>query len=348
MTKRFLTVCALMAVATLIQSAAFAEPPAKVEPVKIIFDTDIGNDVDDVLALGMLHALETRGDCEILAVTVTKPDELAGPFVDVIDTFYDRLEIPIGCIHPLATEPAGKFLSLANIKDDGKLRYPHKLLRGSDAVAPSVVLRKTLSAQPDHSVVLVQVGYFSNFAALLDTPGDEFSPLTGKELVMKKVRLMSVMGGKFKSSGPKDHLLEFNVIKDLPATKKLVKEWPTPMVWSGAEIGVAVPYPAISIERDFNYVTHHPVSEAYYLYKPPPHERPTWDLTSSLYAVLPDRGYFDLSEPGRVVLEPDGFTRFEPDPNGRDRYLILPPNKIARLKEAMVQLVSQPPSDQCK
>jgi len=31
-----------------------------VEPLSIVFDTDIGNDVDDVLALGMIHALQSR------------------------------------------------------------------------------------------------------------------------------------------------------------------------------------------------------------------------------------------------------------------------------------------------
>src|SRR5437016_13785496 len=59
-------------------------------PVKIIFDTDIGNDVDDVLALSVLHALHTRGECELLAVTITRADELAGPFVDAMNTFYGR------------------------------------------------------------------------------------------------------------------------------------------------------------------------------------------------------------------------------------------------------------------
>ena len=91
------------------------------------------------------------------------------------------------------------------------------------------------------------------------------------------------------------------------------------------EIGIAVPYPAVSIERDFSYTKHHPVAEAYYLYEPPPHNRPTWDLTSALYAVLPDRGYFELSPPGKVTLGPDGFTGFKPEENGRDRFLILPP-----------------------
>ena len=91
----------------------------------------------------------------------------------------------------------------------------------------------------------MQVGYFSNFAALLDTPGDAASPLGGRELVRQKVKLLSVMAGSFK---PGNHDRELNVVQDLPASKKLARHWPTPIVWSGFEIGIAVPYPAVSIE----------------------------------------------------------------------------------------------------
>jgi hypothetical protein len=308
--------------------------------VKIILDTDIGNDVDDVLALSLLHALQTRGACELLAVTITKPDELAGPFVDAMNTFYGRPGIPIGFTHARLTNQPSKFLPLAEAKDGGKPRYPHRLRRSSDAPEATRLLRQVLSRQPDRSVVLVQIGYFSNFAALLDMPGDSHSPLAGPELVRAKVKLLSVMAGAFKTTR---HDLEFNVVQDLPAAKELVKDWPTPIVWSGFEIGIAVPYPAVSIERDFGYVAHHPAAEAYCLYNPPPHERPTWDLTSALYAVLPDRGYFGLSSPGQVTLEEDGFTRFTPDPQGRDRFLTLDEVQAARVKEALVQLASQPP-----
>jgi hypothetical protein len=308
--------------------------------VKVIFDTDVGNDVDDVLALSVLHALQSRGECELLAVTITKPDELAGPFVNAVNTFYGRPGIPIGFTHSGLTNEPSKFLPLAEAKDGKKLRYPHRLKRSSDAPEATALLRKILSSQPDHSVVLVQVGYFSNYAALLDTPGDASSRLTGRELVQQKVKLLSVMAGSFKANS-RD--LEYNVTQHLAASKRLARDWPTPIVWSGFEIGIAVPYPAVSIQRDFAYVAHHPAAEAYCLYIPPPHERPTWDLTSALYAVRPDRGYFGLSEPGLVTVEENGFTRFTPTPDGRDRYLILTEAQIPRVKEALVELASQPP-----
>ena len=317
---------------------------AATSPAKIIFDTDIGNDVDDVLALSMLHALQTRGQCELLAVTVTKPDEMAGPFVDAMNTFYRRPHIPIGCIRPAPENEPSKFLSLATIQDHGRSRFPHRLRRSSDAPMPSSLLRKLLSREPDRSVTLVQVGFFSNLAALLDTPPDSHSPLSGHDLVKQKVKLLSVMAGAFQTIGQNAHYLEYNAVKDIPASRKLANEWPTPIVWSGFEIGIALPFPAVSIERDFNYVPHHPAAEAYRLFDPPPHERPTWDLTAVLYAVFPDRGYFDLSPPGEVTIEPDGFTRFKPSNEGRDRFLILTDKQAPRVKEALVQLASQPPN----
>ncbi len=51
----------------------------RAEPVRLIFDTDICGDCDDVLALGMIHALQSRGHCRLLAVTISVDHELAAP-----------------------------------------------------------------------------------------------------------------------------------------------------------------------------------------------------------------------------------------------------------------------------
>lgn len=327
-------------------SGTTASGPASPAPAaKIIFDTDLGNDVDDVLALAMLHALQSRGACELLGVTISNPTELAGPFAEAINGFYGRPNIPVGCVPPWAKpgEEASKYLGLIERRDAGRLRYPHRLKQGSRAPTAVTLLRQLLSAETDGSVILVQVGYFSNLAALLASGPDRHSPLAGPELVRRKVKLLSVMAGAFTAIGKNPRYLEFNVVRDLPAAQTVAADWPTPVVWSGFEIGIAVPYPAASIERDFGYARHHPVAESYYLYRPPPHNRPSWDLTAVLCAVFPDRGYFDLSEPGEVRVEADGFTRHTPSPSGRDRFLILRSEQKARVLEALVQLASQPP-----
>ncbi|HON46421.1 MAG TPA: nucleoside hydrolase, partial [Kiritimatiellia bacterium] len=66
------------------------------EPVKLIFDTDMGNDTDDLMALCMIHTLQSRGAVDLLAVTITKDHPQAAAFVDAVNTFYGRPDIPIG------------------------------------------------------------------------------------------------------------------------------------------------------------------------------------------------------------------------------------------------------------
>ena len=166
----FWTCCGLLA-ATL--APAFAQdsaPPTK--PVPLIFDTDIGNDCDDVLALGVIHALQTRGECQLLAVTITKDHELAAAFVDVVNTFYGRGDVPIGVCRSGVTPEPGKFNVLAEQRDGERLRYPHDLRSGKDAPDAVAVLRKTLAAAEDHSVAIAQVGFSTNLANLLRSPAD--------------------------------------------------------------------------------------------------------------------------------------------------------------------------------
>ena len=102
-------------------------------PVPIIFDTDIGNDVDDALALGMIHALQSRRECNLLAVTITKDHQQAAAFTDAVNTFYGRGEIPIGVCRSGVTPEAGRFNGLSKQKDGASLRYPHDLVSGEKA-----------------------------------------------------------------------------------------------------------------------------------------------------------------------------------------------------------------------
>ena len=53
------------------------------EPVRLILDTDIGNDIDDALALALIHSLENRAEVRLLAVTITKDNRWSAPYVDL-------------------------------------------------------------------------------------------------------------------------------------------------------------------------------------------------------------------------------------------------------------------------
>lgn len=319
---------------------AAAEPVAA-SPVRLIFDTDMGNDIDDALALGVIHALQSRGECELLAVTLSKDNDFAAPFVDLVNTFYRRGDIPIGVVRGGKTPEDSKYIRLpSTATEDGKPRYPHDLKSGKDAPEAVVLLRRVLAAQPDGSVTVVVVGFSTNLARLLDSKPDDDSPLAGRELVARKVRLLSMMAGMFSDPGRQK---EYNVYIDIDAARKVFAGWPTQIVTSGFEIGQAIKFPAASIERDFRYVKHHPLREAYELYQKMPYDRETWDLTAVLHAVRPDRGYFGLSPPGTITVDDQQITRFASSDSGRHRYLIVTPDQITRVREALVQLASQPP-----
>jgi purine nucleosidase len=72
--------------------AAIARPAR--EPTPVIFDTDMFGDIDDVLALAMLHTLQDRNEVRLLAVTTTTDYEWCAPFIDAVDTYYGHSDIP--------------------------------------------------------------------------------------------------------------------------------------------------------------------------------------------------------------------------------------------------------------
>jgi inosine-uridine nucleoside N-ribohydrolase len=333
----------------------------------VIFDTDIWSDIDDMLALAMLHALHDRGEINLVAVTISMDDKWCASYVDLIDRFYGHPAIPIGIvrngvtvdsfrrIYPTVTWPLTRYTETISTRrtKTGAFTYPHRLGNGSPAPEAVGLLRRTLARQPDGSVVVVQVGYSTNLARLLDSKADGASPLDGRDLVRKKVRLLSVMAGNFGEWKEGERVVpkgtpEFNLEVDVPAAQKLFAEWPTPVVASGFEVGLALPYPATSIEHDYWYVAAHPIVDSYRSYAEEtksgwPHDHPTFDLTSVLYAARPDRGYFSLSPPGRITVLPDGGSRFEESAGGSHRYLVIEPGQRARTLEALVMLASQPP-----
>lgn len=300
-------------------------------PVPVIFDTDIGNDIDDALALAVIHALETRQEAKLLAVTITKDNRWSAPFADLVNHFYGRPGIPIGVVKNGKTPEDAAYTKIPCQRQEGGRRlYPRSIESGEQAEEASALIRRVLERQPDAGVVIVQVGFSTNLARLLSQSG-------ARDLIQRKVKLLSVMAGQFPTGKP-----EYNVRVDLEAARKVFTEWPTEIVFSGFEIGLSIPYPARSIEEDFRWTAHHPIVDAYRAYKKMPYDRPSWDLTSVLYAVRPHHGYFSLSERGWVRLDQNGVTRLEPDPSGKHRYLKVNEAQRAKVLEALVQLASMP------
>lgn len=304
------------------------------KPVPVIFDTDIGNDIDDVLALQILFQYEAEQKIDLLGITISKSFPRVVDYVDAYARLNNRGEIPLGFAYNGVNPEPYKYVpvTLDTLVDGKPVLFPQRKL---DASIPEgyKLMRKLIAAQADSSVVLIAVGPETNIARLLQSQPDEFSPLSGLELVKQKVKLVSVMGGLYNKEYD---FAEWNILQDLKAAQTVFSTCPVPLVASGFEVGNKLLYPATSILNDFSNGDIHPMVVSYKVYQPMPYDRPTWDLTSVLQGVEPEKGYFELSPSGTITIDSLGNTLFEEKTAGLHRFLQLKDNQKTVL-DTMIQ-----------
>lgn len=336
----------LFAVAVLVSALTACGRKAAVDadaPLTVIIETDLGNDVDDALALDLLYKYQDAGKIRLLAVNLNKNGQAPAEYADILNTWYGYPDIPVGIIRDGAdceTDAVNYAKAVVDMKDSlGNPLFARSHPDYDNYPEAVTLYRKLLAGEPDNSVVIASVGFSTNLIRLLETPADEYSKLTGKELVEKKVKLLVTMAGCF--NDPSLH--EYNVVKDIPAAKVIFGEWPTPVVTSPFEVGIRIQYPATSIENDFGWAPQHPVVEAYKAYLPMPYDRPTWDPTAVLYAVE-GGDWFTVSEPGRIVVTEEGSTLFEADEAGTRRYLSVTDEQAKAILDHFVEVITSEPS----
>ncbi len=298
-------------------------------PMRVIFDTDLGADVDDAGAVAVLHALADRGEAEILAMGLSVKHPWSAPCLDALNTFYNRPDIPIGVLKGPGVDDGCKYA------EPVAAEFPHDLKSADDAPDVTALYRETLARQPDKSVVLVTVGFLTNVANLLDSKADTHSELDGVELVRRKVRHWVCMGGGF----PNGH--EYNLMKDAKSTERALEKWPAPIVFSGFEIGEPI-HSGAGLKA---LPADNPVRRAFELFNGL-NNRSSWDQTAVLYAVRGLDGgladVWDVHAQGSITVSPDGSNGWHDEPDRRHTFLVrkLPSDKVAEIIE---QLMEQPP-----
>jgi inosine-uridine nucleoside N-ribohydrolase len=300
------------------------------EKKKIIFDTDMGPDYDDVGAIAILHALADSSECEILATLSCNGHPSVAPTIETFNRYFNRSDIPIGIPeNPIVnTIPSNHWNDsvIAKFQPDlkGKLDYP----------VAAKLYREVLSSQPDNSVTIVTVGFATNLYELLRTEGDEYSPLSGKELVDKKVKKWVAMAGAFPEGK------EFNVMMDPKASVYTFSHWPTPILFSGFEIGNSILTGKRVAEMDSS---HNPVAWAYKYNlttyaETPAENRMSWDLTAVLCAIRDPERYFYVCGPGKFIVDDDGYNHWDADTDAGHYFLVhkYPYGKIADILEELM------------
>lgn len=287
---------------------------AVASPEKIIFDTDMGPDYDDVGAIAILHALADLGECEILATLASDGHPSIAPTIEMFNRYYGKGGIPVG----IPDNGVANFTASNNWNDSLLVRFAPDLKSKTDYPKASEIYRKVLASQPDKSVTIVTVGFTTNLAKLLRTGSDDHSPLSGVELVKKKVKKWVAMAGRFPEGR------EFNVFIDSVSSSYVLERWPTPILFSGFEIGERIFTGSKVAEKNDQ---NNPVSWAYkynlatYENKPVKN-RMSWDQTAVLCAIRDPERYFYVCGPGKIIVNPSGYNNWDPD-STKDHYFLV-------------------------
>lgn len=275
---------------------------------RVIFDTDIDSDVDDVAALAMLHKLVTDKQIELAGVIVTSDDLYAPLCADAINTYFGNGSIPIGFLK--------KQLSMVNHSKYTRQiseAYPHRLKSYKDAHESAGLYRELLSKSADNSVVIITIGHLSSLQELLKSGPDRYAPLSGKELALKKVSRWICMGGMFPEGK------EANFYRpDMQSTVYCLKEWSNPIIFSGWEIGKEIITGGADLKKDL--VVESPVYRAFELYNNFA-GRPSWDQSAVLLLLSDYEKYFNTISNGFCLIEGDGSNRWIPGVRSNQSYI---------------------------
>ena len=271
----FLVTISTLFIMTMTPTNLLAEGAEKTHPKRVIFETDMSTDVDDVGALAVLHALADGGEAEILAISFNEVHPSAADAICAINTWYNRGNIPIGIYKgDLADPDESSYLdTIAN--------FPHNLPTIPTPSSLELYLQ-VLDEQPDSSVTIISVGFLNNLYDLLKADPN---------LITQKVTELVVMAGVVNDP--------YNTVRHdlIDKSEYVIRNWPTRLVIS--HYGESVQTGARLAETP----AENPVREAYYRrfngqYK----GRSSWDQLAVLYGVRGLSDYFTEITDGKGRL----------------------------------------------
>ena len=83
---------ALLLAGTACDSRPAAATP---EPIRLIVETDMGNDIDDALAFDLIYKAMDDGRVDLLAIGHHKLSPTATDYIDILNTWYGYPDIPL-------------------------------------------------------------------------------------------------------------------------------------------------------------------------------------------------------------------------------------------------------------
>eukprot|EP00038_Savillea_parva_P013240 m.209798 g.209798 ORF g.209798 m.209798 type:complete len:360 (-) comp24737_c0_seq1:118-1197(-) len=304
------------------------------DAVRLIIDTDMSGDCDDVGAVCIANALMDRGEAELVAVVHNTGLDTGVGAISAILTYYGRPNIPVGAYKGTFDQGLrGPYV------DDLVQHFPTRIKRASEAPDAVTVYRSALAASPDHSVWISSIGFTTNLQALLQSGPDAISPLNGTALVARKCQGLAWMGGAYPSSAsvlnnhPEHNFGYHCSVQDTrchnmtsppigPSTQFVVQHWPSsvPITFLGFEIGVKIGTGGVMTNHT---PATNPCRQAYIDHSGAGNDRASWDPATTLYAVRGAEGFYRQVF-GHNIVNANGTNRFvaSADASGSQSYLV--------------------------
>lgn len=288
----------------------------------IFLGTDFFGDCDDAVAIRLLCRAHRRCEINLVGIGInayapTSLDAMSG-----ILNVEGVSDIPVG-------------IDLRGNEFENDLcRYHGALIpyaKGRIPKTDAVKIYRSAIACAEGKVDIAEIGFLHVLSDVLESGGDEISPLNGVELFREKVERIWTMAGKWDEDGGR----EYNIVcheRSIDGARRLVDRCPVPITFLGFEIGVDVITGGKLGEND-------PLKQVLTDYGTPD-GRSSWDPMLAHLAMVGDTekaGYSSVK--GRATVDPDGSNHFIPDENVPHSYVRrnFPPSYYADIIDELIK-----------
>jgi hypothetical protein len=297
------------------------------QPIGVVYNTAM-NRPDAALALALLYGFQGKRESRIASVSVNGSGLNAAIFCDLVQRFYtpgpprnaNQVLMPgLAADGPLPADPVMVTAAVERKNDKGEPLYVRSIKRVGDTSLPEAVIRNGVIFNAD--AVMILSARATYLARSLDLDGVT-------ELYKQRVKMLVVVD----SGTP----------QDAPAMRKVLADFPSPVIFCGREIGESLPFPGARIDKEFAWTPAHPIADAYHAFRSGDYDFPSYDLAAALYAVHPDKELFKISDGGDIALSDDGSMKFVPG-SGKVKSLVFDPSKKDEILQTFVSVTSAKP-----
>ena len=196
----------------------------------LILGTDWWSDCDDAVALRVLCRAHKEGLISLKGIVINACMKYSAASLSA----FVKTE---GLTVPIALDRRAVGFSGIPSYQKNLAELTHDT--NNETAEDPIRLYRRILAQSTDRVDIAEIGFIQALATFLESPPDDLSPMTGRELVLSKVGTLWIMGGKYDEPVGAEHNFNLNETARSGA-EKVLRLWPRPVVLLGFEVGYSV------------------------------------------------------------------------------------------------------------